>query len=133
MKKEKKIKVCSECEAPLIFTFAFDYCELYCLNCGAKGGMFGTGHEVDLTTELLFKKKLVDSLWRVIYRSGWYLPSGRFGKGGCKKDNKNGRYSSSCENHNEHLTEKEIEKNLVAREYLEKMKGILNQNTHATT
>ena len=114
-KSPKTIRVCDECETPLIWTFAFPYCERYCLNCGAKGGMMGTGTDIEATRELIFKKKLVNAVWKVVYGKKGLMPSGSFGRVGCKK----------CGNdHREHATEAELEYDLIARKYLEKVQGI---------
>ena len=117
-KTKPEIRVCDECGVPLIWTFAFSYCERYCLNCGLAGGMMGTGTDVPLTRELAFQNKIVQSIWKVIYGKKGFLPRGKFGKGGCKKDNKGG-YESSCDNHNKHLTKSEKEYDEIARKYLE--------------
>ena len=123
-KKEKPtIKVCG-CGSPLIWTFFIPYCEYYCLNCGNAGGMFGTGDDKVLTKELRLKSELVNAIFKVLRKR--ILPSGTFGRSGCKKDNREGRYSSSCDDHGAHLTKSEVEWNEIARKYLEKYKGVLN-------
>lgn len=122
---KKTIRVCSVCGVPLIWTFAFDFCERFCLNCGAKGGMLGTGDDVPVTRELMFQKKLVDKIWRVIYGGKGLIPNGKYGRSGCKKDSKEGSYSSSCNDHRAHLTKSEKEWNEIARKYLEKFKGVI--------
>jgi hypothetical protein len=117
----KKIRVCDECGTPLIWTFAFAYCERYCLNCGIKGGMLGTGKDVPVTRELVFKKKLVDSIWKVIYGKKGYIPhsSQRIG---CQKCVGN-------EKHYNHLTNSEKEWDSIARKYLESLQGIFTNPT----
>ena len=120
-KKEKKtIRVCDICETPLIWTFAFPYAERYCLNCGAKGGMLGTGIDVDATQELEFKENLVNAIWKVIYgKKNHLMPSGSFTRSNCKKcDN------SDC--HRDHASKKEKEGDILARRYLEKVQGLFN-------
>ena len=114
------IRVCDNCETPLIWTFAFPYCERFCLNCGAKGGMLGTGDDVPITKELRFKKRLVDAIWKVIYGKKGLLPTGQFGRSGCKKDN------GSCGNHQDHLTSSEKEWNEIAIKYLKQVQGLFN-------
>lgn len=123
MKEQKTIRVCDDCGVPLIWTFAFDGCERYCLNCGSMGGMLGTGKDVPATRELVFQKKLVDSVWKVIYGNKGFIPNGRFGRSGCNKDNKGG-YSSSCNDHRQHLTVAEKEWDEIARKYLVSLKGM---------
>lgn len=115
---EKTIRVCDDCGVPLIWTFAFAYQERYCLNCGAMGGMLGTGKEVPVTKELLFQQRLVEAIWNVIYKSRkGLLPDSEFGRTDCKKDN------GTCHNHQEHLTKAEKEWNAIARTYLIKFRG----------
>lgn len=116
--KLKEERVCDNCGVPLIWTFAFDYCERFCLNCGSKGGMLGTGTDVPATREIIFQKKLVDAIWGVIYGKKGFMPSGKFGRSGCKKDNREGRYASSCDDHRQHLTKAEKEWDEIARKYL---------------
>jgi hypothetical protein len=122
-KKEiKTIRVCDDCGTPLIWTFVFDHCERYCLNCGAKGGMLGTGTDVPATRELRFQEKMVKKIWSVIYSneglepiSGWRV--------GCKK----------CETekrHHNHLSEAEKENDQIARDYLQRVKGIFTKPKH---
>ncbi len=66
MKREAiKIRVCS-CGTPLIWTFRWPYCEYYCLNCGGRGGMFGIGSNIELTTELKIKQRVVNKIWKSI-------------------------------------------------------------------
>lgn len=118
-KYEKTIRVCDECSIPLIWTFAFAYKERYCLNCGASGGMLGTGKDVPATREIIFQKKLVDAVWGVIYSRKGLVPSSsqRTNCNKCKK---------SSEYHIKHLTKIEQEDNEIARNYLDQFKGFLN-------
>jgi hypothetical protein len=49
------IKVCQKHQerlTPLLHTFAFPRCELWCAWCGFRGGLFGTGESVPETPEL---------------------------------------------------------------------------------
>lgn len=84
-KTERTIRVCDRCATPLIWTFAFAYKERYCLNCGAVGGMMGTGRDVPATRELVFKENIVNAIWKVIYGKKGLMPSGVFARVGCKK------------------------------------------------
>jgi len=119
-RQKKTIRVCDNCETPLIWTFAFPYCERYCLNCSAKGGMLGTGKDIEATQELVFKENLVNAIWKVIYgKKNTLMPSGSFGRSNCAKCNGN-------HNHREHASKKEIEGDLLARKYLEKVQGLFN-------
>ncbi len=111
-KTKAEIRVCDKCGVPLIWTFAFSYCESYCLNCGAKGGMLETGNDVPLTRELAFQNKIVQAIWKVIYGKKGFLPNGKFGISNCKKDN------GDCHNHRQHLTKAEEEYDEIARKYL---------------
>lgn len=114
-REKKKIKVC-DCGAPLIWTFFIPYAEYYCLNCGNAGGMFGTGRDVEFTKERKLQKLIVDAVFKVIRKKK--LPLGTFGRSGCKKDNKDGRCASYCDNHRAHLTKTEIEWDKIATKYL---------------
>ena len=118
-KSPKTIRVCDECKAPLIWTFAFAYKERYCLNCGASGGMLGTGEDVLATRELIFQKRLVDAIWGVIYGKKGLVPSDSQ-RTNCKK------CRSSSEYHIKHLTKTQKKDNEVSRNYLEKLKGLFN-------
>lgn len=115
IKKTKTIRVCDYCETPLIWTFAFDYCERYCINCGAKGGMMGTGKDVPATRDLIFKKRLVDAVWGAIYCQKGLRPvsSQRIGCDKC----------SGSEPHSHHMSPDEREWNRIAREWLIRLQG----------
>lgn len=118
-KEPKTIRVCDDCGVPLIWTFAFDYQERYCLNCGAMGGMLGTGEDVPATRELIFQQKLVNAVWNVIYGKKGMVSVSVVEKTGCKK------CSESDEAHYNHLTKAEKEWDTIARAYLEKVKGLI--------
>lgn len=81
--------------------------------------MFDGSEGKEATRELIFKKKLVDAIWDVIYGKKGYLPSGRFGRSGCEKC----RTSNS---HRDHLTKSEIEWDEIARKYLSQVEGMFN-------
>lgn len=118
-REQKTIRVCDECGVPLIWTFAFDYQERYCVNCGAMGGMLGTGNDVPATRELLFQQKLVEAVWKIIYKTKKGLVPMSCKKDGCKK------CDNTTEKHYQHLTKAEKEWDTIARAYLEKVKGFI--------
>lgn len=124
-KTSQTIRVCGECGVPLIWTFAFDYKERYCLNCGEGGGMFGTGNDVPATRELIFQKKLVDTIWKkVIYGKKGLVPKS-CQRSNCKK------CDSSSERHYNHLTPTEKEWDEIARKYLQSLQGFLTPTPRA--
>lgn len=110
MNKEE-ITVCPFCEEPMIWTFAFSGCELYCLMCGHACGMFG-GKLAKETKELKYKKKLYEKLFKVIYND--LIPAGAY-------LNKCKQCKSMKEHHISHATELELLKDKIARETLEKI------------
>jgi len=112
----REIRVCDECGVPMLWTFFIPYCERYCLNCGYAGGMLGTGRDVAASKERILQYKIVDAVFKVLRAKK--LPLGKFGRSNCKKDNKEGRYSSSCDDHRAHLTKSEIEWDKIATKYL---------------
>lgn len=116
-KREKRsIRVCDECGVPMLWTFFIPYCERYCLNCGYAGGMLGTGRDVEATKERILQMKMVEAVFKVLRNK--IMPGGKFGRTGCKKESKDGGYSSSCNDHGSHLTKSEIEWDKIARKYL---------------
>jgi hypothetical protein len=123
-KSKPEIRVCSDCGFPLIWTFAFDYCERYCVNCGSKGGMFGTGEDIPATRELIFQKKLVDAIWKVIYGKKGLVPTGG-SRTNCKICN-----SNSSERHYYHMTKAEKEWDSIARKYLKLFSNNLLTTPH---
>lgn len=119
MKKElKEIKVCENCQTPLLFTFRWDYSERYCLNCGALGDMF-LGEYAPLTKELRAKEKLVNKIWSALYgKQGFLLPaSGKYKKKNCKK-------CEVEEYHGSHLTRREKLGNQITEKILKRVKFI---------
>jgi len=122
---KKTIRVCDHCETPLIWTFAFSYCERFCLNCGAMGGMMGTGKDIPATRDLIFKQKLVDAIWKIIYGRKGMMPSGLFGRSNCEK-------CRDSHNHRSHASKAELEWDLIARKYLEQIKGLFDGPTPTT-
>jgi len=126
-RKKRVIRVCANCGWPLIWTFAFAYNERFCLNCLAPSEMFDGNPDEPASRERIFQKKLVDAIWGVIYGKKGFMPSGKFGRSGCKKDNREGRYASSCDDHRAHLSETEKEWDRIARKYLKRLKGRLGK------
>lgn len=116
-RREQTIRVCDDCGVPLIWTFAFDYRERYCLNCGAGGGMLGTGNDVPATIELRFQKKVVDAIWDVIYGNKGLVPTSSQ-RTKCKKCNE------KKEAHYNHLTVAQKEWDTIARKYLDQFQGL---------
>lgn len=119
-KTKKTVRVCDECSAPLIWTFAFPYCERFCLNCGAKGGMLGTGKDVPATRNLIFKKAIIDALWKVIYGKKGFIPDGSRMRGckACEKDN---------ESHRKHMKTAEKDWDTLARIWMKKLQGTFDE------
>ncbi len=120
-KNQKTIRVCDDCGIPLIWTFAFDYKERYCLNCGLSGGMFGTGTDKPATRELVFKQKLVNAVWKIIYGKKGLVPKSSQ-RCNCKK------CDNSSEVHYQHLTKSEKEWDIIAREHLDIVQGFLSES-----
>ena len=117
-RSKRYVRVCDECGVPLIWTFAFDYNERYCLNCGAMGGMLGTGEDVPATRELIFQEKIVNALWKILYGKKGLVPRSSQ-RTNCKKCHE------SNEKHYDHLSKAEAEWDKIAREYLKKLQGFL--------
>ena len=112
------IRVCDNCDAPLLWTFCWAYNERYCLNCGAMGGMMGTGTDIDITPELQAQEKVISEVWTAIYKN--MIPRGLYRSRKCKKCN-------SGQDHNEHLSKKEILNDKIATSIIEQLnKGFLN-------
>ena len=82
--------------------------------------MLGTGENVEATPDLIFKKKLVDAIWKVIYGKKGLMPQGRFGRTNCNK----------CgDDHRAHASKSEIEWDLIARKYLAQVEGLFDVDT----
>src|SRR4030042_5407487 len=114
----KKINICENCGTPLMWTFRWDYNEIYCLNCGALGDMF-MGKKVDITPDLKMKYRVVNKIWHSLYgKNKPLLPKSKgYRKDNCDKCQK-GQY------HSQHLSKKEIRENKIAEKILEKVKGL---------
>lgn len=121
-KTKKWIRVCDDCSVPLIWTFAFPYCERFCLNCGAKGGMLGTGKDVPATRNLIFKKAMIDALWKVIYGKKGFIPEGARRRG-CKICE-----GGDGESHRRHMKTAEKDRDTLARIWMEKLRGTFDDN-----
>src|SRR5260221_945059 len=116
-RQEKTIKVCGDCQVPLIWTFLFPYNEYYCLNCGGKWGMLGAGKDVSVTKELLLKQAIAEAVFKQLYGKNKLLPKGQYGYTKCK-------VQQSCHNHNSHLTKSEVKWNEQGWKMLEQVKGM---------
>ena len=110
----REIKVCHNCDFPLLWTFLYNGAEYYCLRCGGSTGMLGGGKNVEETKELRAKyvvaKKVFEALRPFLIGDGCYT------KNNCKKC-KNGKDKY----HTKHLTELEKEKNEIASEILKNL------------
>ena len=74
--------------------------------------MLGTGDNIPTTRELIFKKKLVDAIWKVIYGKKGLVPTSSQ-RNKCKIcDNNRG------ERHYQHMSKSEKEWDKIARDYL---------------
>lgn len=109
--KTEKIDVC-DCGSPLVWTLVFDYKEWLCLECGCAYEMMMTNSVVE-TPELKHKKKLYEKIWHTLVGFGGFLPIGRYHDSTCKK----------CvgDNHHEHLSEKEIMKDEIAKDVFRRL------------
>ena len=116
-RKKEYIRVC-DCGTPMIWTFFFPFCERFCLNCGRKGGMLGTGDSVPATRELIFKKRLVDAIWKELYSNKGMLPGGDYTRSNCKK--------CRDEKHWQHLSKAEKEWDAVATPFLKRFEGLFD-------
>ncbi len=104
----KKIKVC-HCGSPAVSTFMFIGAEWYCPSCGANGGMFGFGENVDATPELLAQAKKITKEFNGYSIHIWKTSGGM--KVDCKK-------CVGGERHAMHLTKEESKKQDIACEGL---------------
>jgi len=115
-KGKPEIRVCRDCDTPLIFTFLWAYNEYYCINCGVPTEFLGNKYMV-LTRELKAKKTVVEKFWKGLRKS--MLPNGRYQMTGCKK--------CGPEDHNHHETPLEKEKSRIAYQMLESLKGCFDE------
>lgn len=121
-KEEPTIRVC-DCGTPLIWTFCWAYAERYCLNCGSNSGMMGGGNDVLATKELRFKKKLVDSIWKVLYGKKGLLPRSNYQRSNCRK------CKELNQDHNNHLSAAEQEWDGIATKYLQTFQGFFDDRS----
>lgn len=112
---KKEINVCPYCGEPMISTFAFRGAEFYCLMCGNTLGMFSCS-SVEWDEQLNEKRKLYERVFKTIYKD--LIPSGAYllKCPKCKDMN---------ETHRQHASEKEILKDEIAREFLNRMSEIV--------
>ena len=112
----EKIKVCSNCQFPLLWTFLYDGAEYYCMNCQSSVGMMGAGDDVPVTAELKAKYRVAKDVFGALRKH--LLGGGRFTRRTCKK----------CREgidpyHGSHLTEKEKQRDKVADLFLDALAG----------
>jgi hypothetical protein len=82
--------------------------------------MMDGSKRVQATRELIFKKKIVDALWKALYEGKGLLPRSSYKRSGCKK----------CDNeqdHSLHLSPVEKEGDEIATKYLKKFEGFFDQ------
>lgn len=120
---KKIIRICTNCGCPLIWTFRWAYKERFCMNCGLTGGMMGTGKDVELTPELKLKQRVINKIWSALYskKNHLLLPIARYKRTGCKK-------CEAGDDHNEHLTNREIRNGKIAERVLKSMQGIFKHD-----
>lgn len=109
MAKSKTISVCNNCEKPVVWTFAFDGAEYYCLLCAGSTGMFGGKKEVKSTSELVAWKMIIERVWKALRQN--HTGSGRYRVSKCLKCKE--------EDHGRHFSKSEIERDKVVRWFLE--------------
>jgi len=112
--KNKEIKVCSNCQFPLLWTFLYQGAEYYCLNCQSSVGMLEAGGDVPVTTELKAKYRVAKDVFGALRKH--LLGGGRFTRDTCKKCR-----DGIDQYHGSHLTEKEIQQDKVADLFLDKL------------
>jgi hypothetical protein len=105
----KEISTCYKCGKPVVWTFAFDGYEYYCLMCGNKTGMLGGKNDVKSTPELRAWRTMIERLWKVLRQN--HIGNGRYRKDKCKK--------CANEDHGKHFSKSEIEKGKVADTLIE--------------
>lgn len=84
--------------------------------------MLGTGKDIDATRDVVFKEKLVNALWKVIYGRKGLIPTDSQ-RNNCK------RCTASNEYHRNHLTKAEKEWDTIAREWLKNLEGTFDTPT----
>ena len=112
--RKKEIKLCRNCQFPLLYTFLYDGAEYYCLNCQSSVGMMGAGNDVPVTPELKAKYRVAKDVFGALTKH--LLGGGRFTRDTCKK----------CKvgidpYHGNHLTEEEKQQDKVADLFLDKL------------
>ena len=112
-----KINTCRSCNIPIVWTFAFPGAEYFCLKCHGNTGMMGGVLSVKSTPELRAHKRVIEALWKTIYK--FYLPQCNYGKGNCKK------CKEKSLSHREHLTKQEVLCDEYISKVLQALKGKL--------
>ena len=70
------VKICIDCGAPLIYTFAFRGKEYWCPSCGYTSGIFGAGVDVPVTEELKEKLRMSKKKSKVFLHAHGILKGG---------------------------------------------------------
>lgn len=96
--------------------------EYYCMNCWFTGGMFGSGDDVEVTTERRAIEKVSQDVFKVLSKHMW--GSTAFQREGCKK------CKTSDEYHPLHATEYENAKNEVARRIMKALRESIVDDQH---
>ena len=107
----KKIAICKNCGEPLNSTMMFSGAEYYCLNCSSTYGCFNIITK-DKTKELKYTKEVYENVFKSLYE--YITPYGCY-KRKCDKCKEMNEY------HSQHLSEKEIIQDKIARELLNKI------------
>ena len=111
----EEIKVC-DCGAPLHWTFLYNGQEYFCMNCGAGGGMFGTGKDVLLTVERKARQKVAGDVFKALRK--YLFGDGCFTRNKCKKC-REGKDTY----HTQHTTKYEKAKDNAAQKMLNALHG----------
>jgi hypothetical protein len=109
-KEAVRLTFCDRCEEPMLWTFAFVSCELFCPNCGATHGMMDGGRKM-LADEDEIKKHKANERWFKQIRPHLYMGGER--RKDCEK-------CSGGEYHVHHLTLEEMQKQRWAMDELKK-------------
>lgn len=119
---EANIRICPNCEQPLLWTFAFSGAERYCLNCGYTAGMLDGSGVVPATPELFFRYVLINAIWKVIYSDIGYMPEVRFQRSDC--DQCRSLPEGDYQGHWGHVTEEEKQFHEIGKRYMIMVRGL---------
>lgn len=112
-----EIRVCRDCQIPLIWTFFWAYNEYFCINCGGHWGMMGAGDRVPKTPALRRQMRQLQKLWDSIKIS--LVPFSSYKKNNCKK-------CQTEDNHRRHLTPSERIKHKAVLRVLKNLEGVFS-------